>query len=661
MDNFEKSVPSANQMIKQTVSTQRVFKHENDDAILDLRELTRMVLKHWRLMVSVLVTVVFAVLIYVLTATSVWQAAVTVKLPEINKGSDSLKELAVLNSSTDPVETYMEVARSFNVARRAAESVDLTDTVQFSSAKDLTSATESLLKLVTITNVKMSNILSFHVEVQDRELAVRLADALAQAFIDANLDFQRSGATSRRTFIDEQLAEVKVRLTDGEEALKSLSQRQGTLHSEGVGSAARENPIVALQTRVEDLQIERSELASRYGPEYPRVKEVEAEYKEAQSDLDRQMNKLPVNEMEYTRLARDVKANETIYNLLLEKEQEARISENSEDSGIVVVDAARTPHIPIWPQKSKLMVLSLLIGMILSLIAAWSLERWLDQVGSESEMAELSGLPVLAMVPDWRAELREASREKNKMEDQALLRSRARHEPGSLINSQHLKHTYYNESFRILRTNLAFSGVDRELKSISVLSPSAWEGKTLINANLALALAATGKKILLVDADLRKPRVHAVFGIKARKDQGLPLLLSGQSNSLERHINRGPVPGLWLLTCGVLAPNPSELLGSTALSKILGVMKKRFDHIVFDTSPILPVTDGVVLSGRLDGVALMARFEQTRRVEFKRALDYLSSVKAPILGTVLNAVDMRKYSYAYGYGSRYYSYHEMKN
>jgi tyrosine-protein kinase Etk/Wzc len=649
-----------------THSNPRLLPGNVDDAGLDLREFLRVVLKHWTLMLGVLCAVLLVAGLYVLTATPVWQATVTVKLPEADKGSDPLKELMALNGSSDPVETYMEVARSFNVAMRAARAVSLTSAEQFSEYKDITEAAEVLLKkeLVTVTNVKMSNILVFHVQVQDPQLAVNLANAWAQAFIDTNLDFQRIGATSRRNFIDAQLAEVKVDLTNGEEALRRLSQRQGTLHSSvgvATGSSGETNPLAALQTKVEDLQIERSDLASRYGPEYPRVKEVEAEYKEARDSLDRQMNKLPVNEMEYTRQAREVKADETIYNLLLEKGQEARISENVDDSGIVVVDVARAPHLPVAPQKARIMLLSLLAGILLSLGAAWSLERWLDEVGGETEMAELSGLPVLAMVPDWKAEIRGTLAEKGLTQLQSVSATEQRHDPASLIHSAHLKHTYFNEAFRVLRTNLEFSSVDRELKSFSILSANAWEGKTLLNANLALALAATGKKVLLVDADLRKPRVHSLFKVGVRKDQGLPLLLSGQSKNLDKYLFRGPVPGLWLLPCGVLVPNPSELLGSVALSMALTAMKKRFDHVVFDASPILPVTDGVVLSTRLDGVAVMARFEQTRRVELKRALEYLAAVKAPVLGTILNAVDMRKYSYAYGYGSRYYSYHDKRN
>jgi capsular exopolysaccharide synthesis family protein len=631
-----------------------------DNADFDPRELLRVVLKRWRLMAAVVSSAMLISVACLFLSTPVWQATATVKLPDSNKGSDPLKELVALSSSSDPIETYMEIARSFNVAIRAAQAVDLKASAQFASAKSLSSAAESLVKrgLVTVSNIKQSDVLEFDVRVQDPVLAVNLANAWSQAFIDANLDFERIGASSRRAFIDTQLAGIRVELTSGEKALERLSERQETLHPGGAGAATRDNPIVALQTKVQDLLIQRSDLASRYSQDYPEVKEVNAEYKEAVAELNREMERLPADDMDYTRLAREVTANETIYNLLLEKDQEARIEENVNDIGIVVVDPARPSDQPVSPKKIRILAMGLLLGALLSVAAAWSLEHWSDEVGGESDMAKLSGLPMLAMISDWRAELRGSDEPPPVSPEPALARAELRHDPASLITRPQLKHTYYNESFRILRTNLAFSGVDRQMKAFCVVSPNAREGKTLTNANLALALAATGKKVLLVDADLRKPSIHKLFDLKVRKDQGLPHVLSGRSTDLKGHLYPGPVPGLWLLPCGVVPPNPSELLGSGAFVAAVRAMKRRFDHVLFDVSPILPVTDGVVLATRMDGVAILVRFEQTRRVEFKRAFESLAAVNAPLVGTILNAVDMRKYSYAYGYGNRYYSYHE---
>jgi Mrp family chromosome partitioning ATPase len=149
--------------------------------------------------------------------------------------------------------------------------------------------------------------------------------------------------------------------------------------------------------------------------------------------------------------------------------------------------------------------------------------------------------------------------------------------------------------------------------------------------------------------------VHKVFGLKPGPRQGLPLLLSGQAKAAPM-LQRGPIPGLWLLPCGVKPPNPSELMGSPRLGLWLAWLKRRFDYVVFDAAPILPVTDSVALAAQLDGVVLLARFEQTRRCDLLRSLDHLKSVQARVLGTLLNAVNMRKYAYSYGNNRRYYAY-----
>ncbi|HTB22784.1 MAG TPA: polysaccharide biosynthesis tyrosine autokinase [bacterium] len=621
----------------------------------ELADILRLVLKHWKLMLLVLLAVALSALAYVETAVPMWQSTATVKLPVADTTGDPMEQLLQMNSANDPVETYMEVAKSLNVALRVARDLDLTNTAQFGGAKDLTAVAGALINSFSVTTVEGSNILSFRVQASDRRLAARLANAWAQAFIDVNLDFNRTGADSRRNFIESQMAALKVTLTNGEEALTKLAQHQGVLHQAGGETQDQGESLIAeLQMKAEDLEIERSTLATRYSPNNPRYKEVDAEYREAERELQRRMLQMPTQEMDYSRLAREVKANEAMYDLLLEKDQETRISENVDDSGIVVVDTALPANTPFSPQKKRIVLLGLLVGLLLSFSAAWSLERWLDQVGGEAELFRLSGLPALAMIPNWRYELKstQAAGAKQKAggpSEEGL----PQQEMEGLIIMPSLKNTYYSESFKMLRTNLAFSQVDRPIKTFCVLSANASEGKTTINSNLALTLAATGKKVLLVDGDLRKPRLHKLFGLKVGSDVGLPFLLNGQA-TLESQLRQGPVPELSILPCGVIVPNPSELMASAILEKILQTMRERFDYVIFDAAPILPVTDGVVLATRLDGVALVVKHEGTRRLELRVALEHLASAKAPVLGTILNSVDMRKYSYTYGYKSQSY-------
>jgi tyrosine-protein kinase Etk/Wzc len=612
---------------------------------LDFREFLRVVLKHPRLILAVAAAVLALGLTYALAVPKTWQAQVTIKIPD-SKALDPLKGLALFAGGSDPIETYLEVARSRNVAGRAARAVSLTAQPEYAGAADFGSAVAALRLRVSVSTVKLSNVLMVQVQARDPRLAAALADAWAQAFIDANLDLSRSGARSRRQFIEEQLVEVKDRLVQGEDVLRRFSESQHRLSglngAAGAAAGGQLDPILSLYTRVTNLEIERATLAEHYNPEHPRRQAVEAQLREARSQLNSELDRLPKTELAFTRLSRQVKVDEAVYNLLLEKLQEARLAQNVDDSGIVVVDSAEIPSLPVAPHKGRLLAFSLLAGLLGGLASAWAVERMRDQVGGEEDLARLTGLAVLGLIPDWRSET-------------ALLGSVARHDPSYLVSAGRFQHSFYAESFKQLRTNLSYSELGQGLKALAVLSPSSEEGKTLANANLALTLAQAGKKVCLIDADLRKPSVHKVFGLKPSPRQGLPLLLSGQAKATGM-LQRGPIPGLWLLPCGVKPPNPSELMGSPRLAVWLAWFKRRFDYVLFDAAPVLPVTDSVALAAQLDGVVLLGRFEQTRRGDMLRSLEQLRGVKARVLGTLLNAVDMKKYSYTYGNKHRYYAY-----
>ena len=354
---------------------------------------------------------------------------------------------------------------------------------------------------------------------------------------------------------------------------------------------------------------------------------------------------MPKNQMSYQRLGRDVQVDQGLYTALLGQLQEARIAENVDDSGIVVIDKARVDRKAIAPRTAQVLLWSFLLSLLLGLAVAVGQERVLGHVGGETELRQTTGLPVLGMLPDWRKEDGAAG----------IPVDAPRHDPRFLVSAPHFKHSYYAESFKRLRTNLGYTDLGLGLRSLSVLSSDRAEGKTLTNANLALTLALAGKRVCLVDADLRSPSVHRLFGLRVKPLQGLPLLLSGQG-ALAKMVVPGPVPRLTLLPCGVDAPNPSELLGSPRLAKLVKELNRRYDYVVFDGAPILPVTDSIILASQLDGVLLLARFEQTRRHDLVRAQEHLKAAKIRVLGTVLNAVDMKKYSYTYGYGNRVYGY-----
>jgi capsular exopolysaccharide synthesis family protein len=206
-----------------------------------------------------------------------------------------------------------------------------------------------------------------------------------------------------------------------------------------------------------------------------------------------------------------------------------------------------------------------------------------------------------------------------------------------------------SEAYRTFRTNLQYTRLDSELKAILVTSPGPGEGKSTSVSNLAITMAQMGSRVLLIDSDLRRPVLHSIFRVDRRV--GLSNVLVGRA-PLAEAVQKTEIDNLWVLPCGTLPPNPSELLASKAMTQTLEEMKTVYDLVLFDSPPIIAVTDAAVLSSRLDGVILVLKSGQTDREATARAYTLLKNVNARILGSLLNGVNIESM-----YGSYYYYYH----
>lgn len=202
-----------------------------------------------------------------------------------------------------------------------------------------------------------------------------------------------------------------------------------------------------------------------------------------------------------------------------------------------------------------------------------------------------------------------------------------------------------SEQFRTLRTNIQFAMVDRDLKTISVTSATPDAGKTTVSANLAVTFASQEKKVLLVDADMRKPTVHKVFGVK--NTNGLTSLLTHQSSKVEEYVIGTPNDNLFIMPSGPIPPNPAELLGTNRMSEIINEMKQYFDLIIFDTPPTLAVTDSQVITTKVDGTIVVMRYGFVKKEQAIKTKELLEKVDAKILGAVLNRAEVNGDNYYY--------------
>jgi len=296
---------------------------------------------------------------------------------------------------------------------------------------------------------------------------------------------------------------------------------------------------------------------------------------------------------------------------------------------LTVIEEASLPTVPVGPQWKKQVLLAAAVGLVLATGAAFLLEYLDDTVKSPDDATRTMGLTTVG----------------------AISRIAGDNPADKLITVRHPK-SPIAEAYRVMRTNLHFSSLDRPLKSLVVTSPNPVEGKSTTLANLGVVMAQAGKSVVLVDSDLRRPMLHKIFQLQNK--EGLTSVLLQDEPSLDGHLQETGIENLRVLTSGPLPPNPSELLGSQKMRQLIEHLKDRADVILFDTPPAIPVTDAAVLAAQADGVLLVADAGRTRRNMARQAVESLRQVGANLLGVALNRLSPRS---AGGYYYYYYYYY----
>ena len=357
------------------------------------------------------------------------------------------------------------------------------------------------------------------------------------------------------------------------------------------------------------------------------------------------LDTLPEKSLKLARLERAKKLNENLYMMMKEKYEESRITRAGQIGKIRIVDPAVPPEFPISPKKKLNLILATLVGLGLGIGVVFFLE-YLDNSVRTVEDVERLQLPLLGSIPDiepekqnglWRA----LPKKKGSEDEVGRLATR-------LVT--HLKpKSPYSEAYRSLRTQIQYARSEKPVQTILVSSPGPGEGKSTSVTNLAITMAQMGSKTILVDSDLRRPVLHSLFDLK--RDVGLSNYLVGRAE-IEEVIRPTSVDNLYLISCGILPPNPSELLGSKRMQELIQQLKNEYDYVLFDSPPLIAVTDAVVMAPWVDGVVLVLRSGKTDRDAAVRAFELLRNVKANVLGTLLNDVLP-----SYMYGSYYYYYY----
>ncbi len=435
-----------------------------------------------------------------------------------------------------------------------------------------------------------------------RELETELARLEAER---AGLLAEYAPQSSPMRVVDAQIAKLKQQLAHQlEMILASTTQGANPVRDELLTHAARSKAAVAAaRNRVTAL-----EQALRRG--------------------EAQLGKIPSRQKELAQLMRTGKVAERVYTLLLEKYHEVRVAEAMSLSNARLVEPAVVPQFPIKPRYKLNIALACVFGLILGIMLA-SLVEYLDNtIKDPKEISEVLGVPVLGIVPRFRKE------------------------EGELVTEQGHR-SRVTEAFRTLRSNLGFVSVEQPARTLAITSAGTAEGKTFVAANLGITLAQEGKKVILVDSDLRRPSIHKLFDVD--NTEGLTNVLVG-GRELGEVLKSCQVEGLEILPSGPIPPNPVELLASDRMGQVCEELADRADIVLFDLPPALIVADAATLASRVDGSILVVEQGGPSRKLVAETRDLLVRAHSRIVGAVLNKMSKQAGSYYYYYYySDYYS------
>ncbi|RZG03154.1 polysaccharide biosynthesis tyrosine autokinase [Pseudoalteromonas sp. CO348] len=491
---------------------------------------------------------------------------------------------------------------------------------------------------------KDSGIINLALQSASPEYAEKVLDKVAGIYVRRNVERNSAEAQQSLEFLEVQLPEVKRNLERAEKAFNDYQIRQESIDISLETQGVLEQ-IVKLETKLQELELKRLELGRKFKREHPSYRGVVEQIdtvKRQRNELAGEVQGLPETQRELLRLKRDVEVNNEIYTLLLGKTQELDIVRAGTVGNVRIVDYAEVNTTqPVKPKKALIVVMAIMLGGMLA-VAIVLVQKALHKGIEDPAEIEALGLPVYASVPFSEYQVKLTGFAKARKGKVAKAKSiLAMDNPADLSV----------EALRSLRTSLHFAMLEAKNNVIAISGPSPGVGKSFITVNLATVLAQSGKRILVIDADMRKGYLQTQFGMKW--DDGLSDYLSGRLN-LAQVIKPSQVEGLQVMTRGQIPPNPSELLMHENFSKLIGEVSKMYDLVIVDTPPILAVTDPAIVSAHAGTTLLVTRFGQNHAKELEITRNRFEQNGIDVKGVVFNGV-VRKSTNAYGYYG-YYNY-----
>ncbi|MFH1339583.1 MAG: GNVR domain-containing protein, partial [Candidatus Omnitrophota bacterium] len=622
---------------------------------LNLRDYLRIFHKRKLSIIITFIAVMVLVIAYLSKQPVYYKASATVKIEERKTIAGLLTEW-IIYTPADTMESQAKIIRGYSIMKKVALRLGMIN--EDSPLPEVNKAVSRVQGSIETERIERTNIIRIVSTADTPKEAMDLANTVAEVYIEENLLEKTKQARHTRQFIEEQLASLEGRLKQTEERLRQFGDE--------VKSVRLAEPI---QKKLIELEFQLSELLQKYTEKHPRI----IQLREQIQEMEKQTEGFSEQELEYARLSREVEVNKKLYAMLKEKLEEARISEAEKVPDITIVDPAVLPTAPISVNKQIGILVGGMMGLILGIAFAFVKETLDTSIGTMEDVEAVVKLPVLGVVPSIGEKVDKTRGIFLRLTGRMLPtpRKSEEEERSARLVTHYLPSSPAAEAFRNIRTNLK---LNPSKKTILITSSGPREGKTTIMTNLGIAIAQTGAKTLLISSDLRRPALAKTFGID--REPGFSELLNGTVTleqalrsvadimlgemKIDEIIARPPgIDNIWILTSGKLPFNPAEVLESKELDSLIEEFKRRFDVILFDSPPVLPVTDASLLAPKLDSTVIVYEIGRTSRDALMRAKTQLESMGGKISGVILNHTQPQTeaivpYPYYYKYKYRYY-------
>jgi succinoglycan biosynthesis transport protein ExoP len=634
--------------------------------------------------------------------------------------------------SSTKLQTEIRIMQSESVVTEVLSSQDLYHKLPFSTVfklhpydgrltpiqrYELIGAFQKATKVLVLPNTEVVEV---HFQNPDPLVAMNVANSIVDAYLDRDLRSRFQGTTRVSNWLAQQLTEVKKQVEDSQKSLSDYQRQNNLVATDSEGGnlvtdslrtvnqqlaeaeadrivkearykmALTRNPdllisvapgtvLGTLRSQQAELMVQAAQLKSKFGPEYSKVREVDAQLARVQTDIDAEISNLTQRFTEEYNAAvkteslmrgrldatkqEAYKENESaaqfdilkhgaesaseLYDGLQMKLKEAGITAGLDSNSVDIIDRASIPPFPVLPKKRSDIIFGFLGGLIGGIALAFLFESLDDTIRTSDDAEAISQLPTLAVIPHFVISGRRSAPADSptaRAEEQRL--QKVSPDLVSYVEPQSIG----AEGFRTFRSSILLSAVDREPKLLLITSSFAAEGKSTCAANLAISFAQRSTRVLLVDTDLRRGTLHMKFRLSNRT--GLSSLLARESGNEVYEHPLPDLPNLTVLTRGPIAPNPGEMLASRAMEDLLAQWRTEYEHVILDSSPILAVADTLSIAPQVDAAFILVRSGVTRKKALMRVREQLRRASARVLGTVINDVDLRMENY-YTYSKRY--------